>query len=265
MNAPLRIGPAALTWNRERITLRPDHAPAIELSPSGGGLREAPLDRTPERALLATRLHAVLADGRAPRLTEVAFGTEILAAQIGADRALLVGRELAKTFDFLSGTELDAVAPGGQARPELGLPVLGGGAFGVAFHERMAVFPLAGSTSVHLVQAGFPFFKPVGSFLLAGGRDLLVLVAGAVSAQPVTKSTNGALRHELARVKQDLAAIPARDHVYIVDGVEGRIHEVSVEGAILQLALQDELVVVTSGGNRSMRFDRQGRRVSPAM
>jgi hypothetical protein len=256
----MRVGGCTLRWERENATLAEDASGcATALAPAAGGLRPKPIASDADQAVLATRETALLADGGRFTLAEAFHGKEILRGFLVADRAALVGRDGVGLYDFAGGGRVALVEPGGGSRSELAVGTLL--SLAVPFDDRLVVLRGDGASGVHPVRAGFPLLRRVGERFLAGGGSLLVLASAEEPGLAVSEETEGELRPDLAAFRGDLAAVPTRDRVYVVDGSAGAIRECPVEGLIASVAVSSGKVTVRSAGNRRTVFDRGGNRL----
>jgi len=253
----LRIGGCTLAWERGRASLT-DASGRREtaLRLSGGGLVAAAGAKDPDQAVLLGGTRAVLADGGAFTLAEVDHGKTILRALVVGDRAVLVSREKAAVHEFGTGVRLgEAHTPYGASRPEM--CVASARAVAIPFQDSLAVISVDdGAGGIHRVKAGFPLLARVGEGFLAGGGSTLVYASGREPGRADSVETRGQLRTDLLRVRGDLAAVPTRDDLYIVDGREGEIHHFAVEGRIEEVSVAPESVTVRSAGRRTTTFDR---------
>jgi len=259
----LRIGGCTLSWERGRAVLRDGSGRReVALRPSGGGIAAKPGAKDPDQAVLLAGTRAVLADGGAFTLVEADHGKAVLRAMVAGDRAVLISREKAALHEFGSGVRLGEVhTPLGAARPEMA--VAAARAVAVPFQDSLAVLRTDdGASSVHRVKASFPLLVRVGDWFLAGGGSLLVLASGAEPGRADSEETRGPIRADLARVRGDLAAVPSRDDVHIVDGQAGEIVACAVDGRIESVEVGADAVTVRSGGHRTTEFDRRGNRRS---
>ena len=255
----LRIGGCTLTWERGQATLTDASGlREISLRLSGGGLGAEVGAKDPDQAILVGGTRAVLADGGAFTLSEVDHGKGILRAMVAGDRAGLVSREKAAVLEFGTGVVLgEAHTPYGASRPEMAVATAR--AVAVPFQDSFAVLSTDdGVSAVHRVKAGFPLLEKVGEGFLAGGGSLLVYASGREPGRADSEETRGRIREGLARVRGDLAAVPTRDDVYIVDGKAGEIRACAVDGRIEEVVVGADTVTVHSGGNRTTVFDRYG-------
>jgi hypothetical protein len=181
----LAIGGCTLLWERQKATLsgKAGKAP-LEVNLTDGSIREKPLAKGSDQAVLDSGTNAVLADGARYSLRLVMHGEPVLAALIAGGRALLVAREDMGLYDFETGS--------------------------VITHE-----PTAG----------------------------------------------GALQHELAVSRDDLAAVPGQRQVFIVDAAAGRIRVVWLDERVASVAIAAGQVTVKSGKKTVTVFDRAGNRV----
>jgi hypothetical protein len=105
--------------------------------------------------------------------------------------------------------------------------------------------------------------KILGAFALGDlaalfGREEVALYGFPTGAQAAFVGVAGGLRPELASSRGDLAAVPSREHVYIVDGKAGTIRDAAVEGRITAVAVAADRVTVKYGTRSTAVFDRAG-------
>ncbi len=254
------LGDAVLTWDAKRATLE-RQGTKVTASVSRGRLADRPLDVRGARGVLASREAALLADGEVPSLVEAVFVQEILAARVVGGAAGLVGRERVELRAFASGAVLASENPGGASRPAL-IAVVPDVALAVPFHDSFALLAAGGGSAVHLVQADFPLLKALAGRVLAAGRDRIVLADAANPSAVAEQQAQGEIQHSLLARGPDLAGLPSRDHLYVVDALAGRIHERPLEGEILSVTVSGGVVRAKTGAHKSYAFDRDGNPAS---
>jgi hypothetical protein len=251
------IGGCRLTWERAGATLTDAlRRRSISLTPSSGGLEKDVLASDPDQAVLASRESALLADGGRFTLEEAFHGEKIFGAFVIRDRALLFGRDEVGLYEFGNGNAVTFVKPGGGSRFAMALS--NGRAAAVPFDQRLVIVNGDGRNGVHLMRAHFPLLRAVGSRFLAGGGSLLTLADGDDPGRAESVETRGQIQPDLARVRGDLAAVPTRDWIYIVDGLGGRIHEKRPDGKIVDVTVAAGKVHVVCANNVTHSFDRDG-------
>jgi hypothetical protein len=182
----LEFDDCTLAWERELATLagKPGKGP-IEFVLTDGSIREKPLAKGTDRAVLDCGANALLADGDGYSLVLVQVGKPVLAGFLAGGRAVLVARE-----------------------------------------------------EVRLHAFGNP--NPIAR----------------------VSSDGGALQHDLADSKGDVAAVPGQRRVYVVDAEAGSIRaSEDLEKKITGLSIAAGKVTVKLGAKGKAVFDRAGNRV----
>lgn len=182
----LEFDDCTLAWEREQATLagKPGKGP-VEFVLTDGSIREKPLAKGPDRAVLDCGANSLLADGDGYSLVLVQVGKPVLAGFLAGGRAVLVAREEVRLHDF--------------GNPN----------------------PIARVTS-----------------------------------------DGGALQHDLAESKGDVAAVPGQRRVFVVDAGAGTIRAgEELASRITSVAIAAGNVTVKFGAKGKAVFDRSGNRV----